>query len=260
MTILDQIIKDKLADVELLKQQVSMRDLEQKSLFCHNTTSMKGSILSKSGIIAEFKRKSPSKSNINISADVVSITKGYENSGASALSILTNEKYFGGSVDDILKVRNNISIPILRKEFIVDEFQIIEAKSIGADAILLIATSLTKEQIISFSKLAKSLKLEVLLEIHNEEESRKIVDGIDMVGVNNRNLKTFITDIKTSEVLSNFIPNDFVKISESGIDNPEAVKHLKTFGYKGFLIGECFMKTNNPAEELTKFLLDADLL
>jgi indole-3-glycerol phosphate synthase len=171
------------------------------------------------------------------------------------MSVLTDEIYFGGTMDDLLNAREACNLPLLRKEFIIDEFQIIESKAIGADVILLIAAILTVDEIKQFSELAKSLKLDVLLEVHNLEELQKsIMPTIDMLGVNNRNLKTFEVSLETSKVLSNHIPNDFVKVSESGISSVDAIKELQPYGYKGFLIGENFMKTDNPGLSATEFI------
>jgi indole-3-glycerol phosphate synthase len=173
------------------------------------------------------------------------------------MSILTDEIYFGGSMDDLMIARENCELPLLRKEFIIDEYQIIEAKAIGADAILLIAAILTKAEIKQFSELAKSLNLDVLLEVHNEDELHKsIMPSLDMLGVNNRNLKTFEVSLDISKQLSALIPNDFVKVSESGISSVDAIKELQPYGYKGFLIGENFMKTNNPGASATQFIKD----
>ncbi|EDP95656.1 indole-3-glycerolphosphate synthase [Kordia algicida OT-1] len=171
------------------------------------------------------------------------------------MSVLTDGKYFGGSLDDVLLARASAQLPILRKEFIVDEYQIIEAKSYGADVILLIAAVLTRNEIKIFSETAKSLGLDVLLEVHNLEELQKsIMPSLDMLGVNNRNLKTFGVSTDISKELSTHIPDDFVKVSESGISSVEAIKDLKPFGYQGFLIGENFMKTENPGGSALEFI------
>ena len=175
--------------------------------------------------------------------------------GASGISILTDTQFFGGSLDDLLLARKTVSLPILRKEFIVEEYQIYEAKASGADAILLIAASLSKQEIRDFSILAKQLQLDVLVEIHNEAELEKSVHAtVDIIGVNNRNLKTFEVSIENSIRLSEKIPSEFVKISESGINSVENVKELKKYGFEGFLIGEHFMKTENPGNALKDFI------
>jgi len=256
MTILDKIVKDKLVEVELRKNLIPISQLENSVLFGRETVSLVEKLRnSKSGIIAEHKRRSPSKSVINHSLNIQDVAKGYENAGVCGMSVLTDGKYFGGSLDDLLIARASCNLPILRKEFIIDEYQILEAKGYGADVILLIASILTRDEIKQYSELAKSLNLDVLLEVHNEDELHKsIMPSIDMLGVNNRNLKTFDVSLKTSKTLSQIIPDDFVKISESGISSVNAIKELKPFGYQGFLIGENFMKTDNPGASATKFI------
>ena len=185
-------------------------------------------------------------------SDVVS---GYEEAGAAGLSILTNKKYFDGDTQDIIDIRDISNLPILRKEFIISEYQVIEAKSIGSDAILLIASILSEEEIIGYSSLAKSIGLEVLLEIHSEDELYKISgDDIDIVGVNNRNLDTLEIDLNNSIELYGKIPSKFIKISESGISEVESILKLNEVGYNGFLIGEKFMKTRNPMESAHDFI------
>ena len=256
MNILDKITLDKRKEVNLRKGLIPISQLEQSVLFERQTVSLANNLrLSKSSIIAEHKRRSPSKSIINNSLNVQDVAKGYENAGVCGMSVLTDGKYFGGSLDDLLIARASCNLPLLRKEFIIDEYQILEAKAYGADVILLIAAILTREEIKQFSELAKSLKLDVLLEVHNEEELHKsIMPSLDMLGVNNRNLKTFDVSLETSKTLSTLIPDDFVKVSESGISNIEAIKELQPYGYQGFLIGENFMKTNNPGESATAFI------
>lgn len=256
MTILDNIVKDKRKEVALKKEHIPIRLLEQIPFFERKTISLANKLKnSKTGIIAEFKRRSPSKSVINDTATVENVAFGYETAGVCGMSVLTDEIYFGGTLDDLLSARENCDLPLLRKEFVIDEYQIIEAKAFGADVILLIASILSKSEIKQFSELAKSLKLEVLLEVHNEEELHKsIIPSLDMIGVNNRNLKTFEVSIETSKTLSRLIPAEFVKVSESGISSVEVVKELKPYGYQGFLIGENFMKTNNPAACAKQFI------
>ena len=255
MTILDKIIADKHKEVALKKQLITTRQLEQYPLFDRETSSLAKALQQGSGIIAEHKRRSPSKSVINHSLSVQDVARGYETAGASGMSVLTDGKYFGGSLDDLLLARASTQFPLLRKEFIVDEYQILEAKAHGADAILLIAASLTKEEIVSFSAFAKALHLDVLCESHNKEELLKsIVPTVDMLGINNRNLKTFEVSIQTSKDLVTFIPDDFIKVSESGISSVSAIKELKPYGFEGFLIGENFMKTDNPGESATTFI------
>jgi len=256
MNILDKITADKRKEVDLKKSLISAKQLEESFLFQRQTISLTERLKnSASGIIAEHKRRSPSKATINQDLNVQDVAKGYENAGVCGMSVLTDGKYFGGSLDDLILARASSNLPLLRKEFIIDQYQIIEAKAYGADVILLIAAILSKEEIKQFSTLAKQLNLDVLLEVHNEEELHKsIIPSIDMLGVNNRNLKTFEVSLETSKTLSKMIPNDFVKVSESGISTVEAIKDLKQFGYKGFLIGENFMKTDNPGENSKVFI------
>ncbi|WP_431109706.1 indole-3-glycerol phosphate synthase TrpC [Winogradskyella poriferorum] len=256
MNILDKIVIDKRKEVTLRKSLIPLKQLEASVLFERSTISLSERLKnSTSGIIAEHKRRSPSKSTINQKLNVQDVAKGYENAGVCGMSVLTDGKYFGGSLDDILLARASCNLPLLRKEFIIDTYQIVEAKAYGADVILLIAAILTKEEIKQFSELAKSLKLDILLEVHNLEELQKsIIPTIDMLGVNNRNLKTFEVSLETSKALSNHIPDDFVKVSESGISSIGAIKELQPYGYKGFLIGENFMKTDNPGLSATEFI------
>jgi len=256
MNILDKIVADKSVEVKLRKQLIPISQLEQSVLFNRETISLAKKLKnSTTGIIAEHKRRSPSKSVINQNLNVFDVAKGYEKAGVCGMSVLTDAKYFGGSLDDLLTARASCNLPLLRKEFIIEEYQIIEAKAYGADVILLIAAILTKEEIKTFSRLAKNLNLDVLLEVHNEEELQKsIMPSLDMLGVNNRNLKTFEVSLDTSKKLSQLIPNDFVKVSESGISNIEAIKELQPFGYKGFLIGENFMKTENAGKSAGEFI------
>ena len=261
MDILTKIVNDKRIEVNLRKQLIPIKQLEQSVLFERETISLAKKLKdSNTGIIAEHKRRSPSKQVINHNLNVFDVAKGYEDAGVCGMSVLTDGKYFGGSLDDLLTARSSCNLPLLRKEFIIDEYQIIEAKAYGADVILLIAAILSKAEIKQFSELAKKLNLDVLLEVHNEEELNKsIMPSLDMLGVNNRNLKTFEVSLETSKQLSEIIPNDFVKVSESGISNVEAIKELLPFGYKGFLIGENFMKTDNAGESAKQFIKDLQL-
>jgi indole-3-glycerol phosphate synthase len=211
--------------------------------------------VSPSGIIAEHKRRSPSRDNINSSLSVHNVALGYEKAGVCGMSVLTDQKYFGGSLEDLTAARAVCQLPLLRKEFIIDPYQLIEAKAHGADVILLIAAVLDRTQIKQLSETAQSLDLEVLLEVHNREELDKaIMPSLDMLGVNNRNLKTFEVSLETSKQLAEHIPGDFVKVSESGISSTAAIQSLKPFGYQGFLIGENFMKTNTPGIAAAEFI------
>ena len=261
MNILDLIITDKKIEVNQRKNLFPLAYWESSPLFERKTKSLAKSLkASNSGIIAEHKRRSPSKQNINSSLSVEEVAKGYENAGVCGMSILTDGKYFGGSLDDLTIARAVSDFPLLRKEFIIDEYQIIEAKAFGADAILLIAAILSPQKILSFSKTAKSLGLDVLLEVHNLNELEKsIMSSIDLIGVNNRNLKTFKVSLETSRSLAEKIPAEFVKVSESGISEVASIKKLKALGYQGFLVGENFMKTDNPGLAAKNFINQLDI-
>lgn len=255
MNILDEIIAEKRKEIALSKAQKSISDLEKEKGFSRQTFSLKNSLKhSSSGIISEFKRKSPSKGWIHQNASVVEVTKGYSNNGASGVSILTDYSFFGGTKEDLMVARCGVSVPILRKDFIVDEYQLFEARAMGADVILLIAAVLTSQQVKQLAIKAHDLSLEVLLEVHNEQELAYVCENIDIVGVNNRNLKNFVVDMQMSFLLADKISTDFVKISESGISNPQVVKDLQAVGYQGFLMGENFMKEENPAKALQQFI------
>jgi len=258
MHILDKIVAHKKEEIAKRKELYPTSLLEKSTFFGGPTVSMSQYVRreDKSGIIAEFKRRSPSKPSINLYADVEEISMGYMQNGASALSILTDEHFFGGSSADLTIARRYNFCPILRKDFIIDEYQIIEARSIGADAILLIAEILTKEEVAQLAELAHSLDLEVLMEIHSEAQLDKYTEQIDLIGVNNRDLDTFVTDIETSKKLYNKLPKEATKISESGIHSVEAVHELKSIGYDGFLIGERFMSTASPGDACRKFIQD----
>lgn len=257
MNILDRIVLRKKEEVALAKQKVSVQELESSPAFELRPLAFKDFLLdqARTGIIAEFKRRSPSKGLINGDATVEDVTQAYNLAGASALSVLTDTDFFGGSKTDLLTARAANGIPILRKDFMIDEYQILEAKAWGADIILLIAAILSPQQIIDFGSLAKSLGLNVLLEVHDLAELEKsICPNLDAIGVNNRNLGDFTVNIQTSFDLVNKIPNEFLKISESAIDDPAIIKALKAVGYQGFLIGENFMKTQDPGAAIRTFV------
>ena len=257
MDILQEIIAHKDAEVKRNKALYPVKLLEQSLYFGSHTVSMKKYLLreDKSGIIAEIKKKSPSKGVINAHTSIERTSIGYMQAGASALSVLTDRQYFGGSNEDLTTARKFNFCPILRKDFVVDEYQVIEAKSIGADAILLIAAALQPAEIKSLAEMAKSLGLETLLEVHNKEElDRSVNQYIDLVGVNNRDLKTFEVNIQASLALAESIPGEFVKVSESGIHEPETILKLKKAGFQGFLIGEKFMKTGRPSRACARFI------
>lgn len=256
MTILDQIIADKKKEVALRKTLFPVSYWEASPLFDRPKNALSTSLRSShSGIIAEHKRRSPSKQTINTKLSVSEVAQAYDQAGACGISVLTDQKYFGGALEDLNLARATTELPLLRKEFIIDEYQIIEAKAQGADLILLIAAVLTGEEIQKLSYSAQKLDLEVLLEIHNQEELEKsIMPSIDLLGVNNRNLKTFEVSLKTSRVLASQIPDDFVKISESGLSDIQSIKELQSLGYQGFLVGENFMKTPQPGVAARDFI------
>lgn len=256
MNTLDKIIAHKYKEVEERKSLYPVKLLEQSIYFNAPTISFKKYLLreDKVGIIAEFKRKSPSRGIINKYADIERTTMGYMQAGASALSVLTDTEFFGGKNSDLTTVRKFNYCPILRKDFIIDEYQIIEARSIGADVILLLANVLSPQQIKQFAQFAKKLGLEILLEIRDKEELPAMNEYVDAVGVNNRNLKDFSVNISQSYELVELIPNDFVKVSESGIDAPETIFNLRNAGFKGFLIGELFMKQSRPELTCSNFI------
>lgn len=252
--ILEEIVAYKRSEVAARKAVVGASLLEKSDFFLRETLSIKAFLADKTrtGIIAEFKRRSPSKGIINDRADVVEVTKAYSDHGASGISVLTDSNFFGGTNEDLVAARVH-PVPILRKDFIVDEYQIHEAKSIGADVILLIAACLTPQQVKQFAGVARKLKLEVLLELHNESEIDHICDEVDVVGVNNRNLKTFTVDLGQSIRLSEKIGNSKLRIAESGISNLKNIAYLKQYGFDGFLIGEYFMKQDDPAVSFENF-------
>lgn len=257
MNILDKIIAQKHIEVAEKSSLVPIKLLEKSIFFEGDVVSMKNYVTDseKSGIISEFKRKSPSKGLINGSASVEAVSIGYMQAGASALSILTDTDFFGGSNADLKDARKFNFCPILRKDFVIDEYQILESKSIGADCILLIAAALEPERLKELAAFAKSVGLEVLMEVHDGEElERSLCDDLDLVGVNNRNLKTFEVSLQTSLDLVDKIPSEFVKISESGISDPATLITLKKAGFDGFLIGENFMKSSRPEQAAYNFI------
>ncbi|KNB61072.1 indole-3-glycerol phosphate synthase TrpC [Chryseobacterium sp. Hurlbut01] len=259
MNILDTIIERKKQEIQDSKSKISLQQLKDSEFFDRKTYSLKKTIASKSGIITEFKRKSPSKGIINNKVSPLEVVSEYEKFGASAVSILTDQDFFGGSFDDILSVRKSVNIPILRKDFMIDAYQFYEAKSMGADVILLIAACLSPNQVFEFTELAHQLDLEVLLEIHTEEELLHINKNIDFVGINNRNLKDFKVDLQHSVNLKNQLPYDILSIAESGIYSEEDFKFLKEKGFNGFLMGEYFMKNENPGNKFKEFISNATI-
>ena len=254
-SILDKIIANKRLEVERHKKETSINELEKRLSTITTPASFKEAIKnSRTGIIAEFKRRSPSRDWIFKDAKIEDVIPLYSQNGASAISVLTDMDFFGGELADLELAGSLTKTPLLRKDFVVDEYQLYQAKISGASAILLIASALTIDETKQLAKKAKELNLDVLLEIHNEQELHHINDKVDVVGVNNRNLGTFVTDIQISFDLADKIPNDFIKISESGISEPQTVIDLQQAGYKGFLMGENFMKTSNPGKALEDFI------
>ena len=255
MNILDQIIEYKKSEVAINKAQTSVEVLRKSENYGRTCLSLKSFLLNpaKTGIIAEFKRKSPSKGIIHPNPDVLEITSAYCEGGASALSVLTDQQFFGGSNEDLMTARQN-NIPILRKDFIIDSYQIEEAKSIGADVVLLIAACLSKEEVQFLANYAIQLGLEVLLELHDESELGHVCDEIAIVGINNRNLKTFEVDIEQSIRMAGQIDPSKVLVAESGIRSTDEIKYFKEKGFKGFLMGEYFMKHNDPGKAFHGFV------
>ncbi len=259
--ILEEIVAHKRKELKELKGILPLHDLAEKvEEYLANdnrqTLSMRKSLAeSDSGIIAEFKRRSPSKGWIKEDGEPTVIPPSYAENGAAALSILTDEKFFGGKLKFIQQARPLVPhTPILRKDFIIDEYQLLQARQIGADAVLLIAACLSKQKCKELARKAHALGLETLLEVHSEPELEYVGDNIDMVGVNNRNLGTFHTDVQNSYRLANLLPKDYLLVSESGISNPLTVRELRQAGFRGFLIGETFMKTPNPGLALKEFI------
>ncbi|GHT26700.1 indole-3-glycerol phosphate synthase [Bacteroidia bacterium] len=257
MTILETICTNKRLEVEAQKSATPL-PLLKRLIAQHERAkiSFKAALQqSATGIIAEFKRRSPSKGEIHPNANVAEIVSGYEAAGAAAISVLTDEQFFGGSSTDFQTARSTISkIPLLRKDFIVDEYQIFQSCAMGADVILLIAACLTKEEVARFATVAHELGMEALLEIHNADELLYILPTVDVVGINNRDLKTFTTDIRHTIELANQLPAGYVKISESGLSDPKTVIQLRQAGFQGFLMGETFMKTDHPPQALRRFI------
>lgn len=258
MDILQEIVAHKRIEVERFKQQLSEQEIHRRveAILDFSVPSMsKALTASESGIIAEFKRRSPSKGWIKEEGKADEIPLSYQEHGAAALSILTDEQYFGGK-DDFIRIARHagVHIPILYKNFIIDEYQLFQARLCGASAVLLIAADLSKEECQSLLSTAHELGLEVLLEMHSEEELEYAEMEPDMCGINNRNLGTFITDVQNSFRLAELLPKDSVKVSESGISNPDTVKALRIAGFRGFLIGETFMKTSDPGKALKDFI------
>lgn len=257
MNILETIKTHKIKEVAERKSLYPLPLLEKSICFDSPCVSLKQYITDpeRTGIIAEFKRKSPSKGDINKYANVEEVTLGYMQAGVSALSVLTDAHFFGAKPDDLPAARKFNYCPILRKDFILDAYQIYESKSMGADAILLIAKMLDEKTIVEFREIAQKLGMEVLLETQNEEEVKMAANsGADLVGINNRDLSTFEVDVENSMRLAELLPKSMVKVAESGIESAEIVKLLKANGFDGFLIGEYFMRHSNPAAKCSQLI------
>ena len=260
MDILEKIVAAKRKEIEKYKPLSSIERFRKEGFFWEIANrSLKQSLLAEgsTGIIAEFKRKSPSKGWFKTKElEVEPVVTCYNSKGAAGISVLTDEEFFGGDLDDLIQTKVISDIPVLRKDFIVDEWQIAEAKAFGADVILLIAACLSPAEVKQLAIFTKTIGLEVLLEIHNEEELDHVCDEVDMVGVNNRNLKTFEVDINTSLNLINKIPAAKPAVAESGISNVETIVSLRKAGFKGFLIGETFMKEPDPGKAFSTFVTE----
>ncbi len=256
MNILERIAAHKRREIELKKQVVPESQLRDAALFSRPTQSLKASLGAQNfGIIAEHKRRSPSRAVINQQTPLTEIISGYDQGGAAGISVLTDGTFFGGSLEDLLQARALTELPLLRKEFILDPYQLLEARAHGADAILLIAALLTRAEMEALSAAAHALDLEVLLEVHDREElERSPAGAVDMIGVNNRNLKTFEVSLDTSRELVGAIPSSALAVSESGLGDPAQLRELSSLGFRGFLMGETFMKEPDPGKALSGFL------
>lgn len=256
--ILEEIVAHKRLEVERFKTELSEREIHRRVelLLDFKVASMSQALsTSDSGIIAEFKRKSPSKGWIKEEGRADIIPLSYQQNGASAVSILTDEKYFGGCDDFISTARHaGVKIPVLYKNFVIDEYQLFQARLCGASAVLLIAACLTKAESLALQQTAHELGMEVLLEMHSQEELDYAEQAPDLCGINNRHLGSFVTDVETSFRLAEYLPKEAVKVSESGLSDPLTVKQLRSAGFRGFLMGEHFMKDENPGEALEAFI------
>ncbi len=255
MNILDKIVAQKKVEVAQQQEFVTLDKLKNYEAYYKEVPSLKTYLTdgNHNGIISEYKRQSPSKGVINSMSTVEDVVPMYEKAGVSGISVLTDSEFFGGNKSDLVAARKVTTVPILRKDFMISSYQVHEAKAIGASAILLIATILTYEEADELSKLAKGLGLDILMEVHSKEELDIVNPLVDVVGVNNRNLKTFEVSLQQSIDLAAAMPNDVVKISESGIYTPEDIFLLRKNGFSGFLIGENFMRTKNPGEACIEF-------
>lgn len=257
MGLLEEIVSEKRREIERGLSEAPLEALQREAHYHRDCVSLAAALgaFGSSGVIAELKRKSPSRGEFNAHLSIADVSTGYVAAGAAALSILTDKRFFGGSADDVREARAINSCPILRKEFIIDSYQIHEAKAMGADAILLIARILEPEQLRSLARLAVSIGLEVLCEVHDELElGHALIDEIKLVGINSRNLDTLSIDRQAFERIGARIPEGKVRIAESGISDPNIVRDLRSRGFSGFLIGENFMKTNDPARACREFI------
>jgi indole-3-glycerol phosphate synthase len=256
MNLLDNIIEHKKRELSARMEKTSLEDLEKMPGYVRKTLSLTRALLDpeRTGIIAEFKRKSPSRGVLNQQATLEEVTTGYFRAGASALSILTDSEFFGGAMEDLVRAREINPVPILRKDFILHEYQVIESKALGADVILLIAAVLDKDKIRQLAALARSIQLEVILEVHDASELKMLNEYVTIVGVNNRDLRDFSVDTARSVKLAPDIPDEFLSISESGIHSPQVIRQLRACGYHGFLIGERFMQQSDPATAFSEFV------
>lgn len=259
MNFLEKIVVEKHKEVSDRKAITSMKTLSEMPLFGRETISFSNSIQNGSGIVGEFKRMSPSAGSFNITGNLEETVNYYQSNQVSAYSVLTDKELFGGDLLDLTIVRSLVEAPVLRKDFIVDEYQIFEAKAYGADAILLIADALDEFHCENLATIAKSIGLEVLMEFHSKEELVKLNDQVDVIGVNNRNLKTMKTDVNTSLDLIKYLPYDRIKISESGIHNAEQIQELVRAGYDGFLMGEYLLKSkeSNGIKDIVNQVLNS---
>jgi indole-3-glycerol phosphate synthase len=263
--ILKKIIDQTGIDLMERKRITSLAELRSMTYYKRNPLSLKDALTKGSGIIAEHKRRSPSKGSFECPVRLKSVVQGYENAGASAISCLTDEPFFGGTLKDLTEARQTGNIPILRKDFMIDLYQVHESKAYGADAILLIAACLNHEQLMTLSMEAVNLGLSILFEVHNKEELdviKKVTASLPqhsyVIGVNNRDLTQFTTDVNISMDLLKHFPPGVVAVSESGISDPEVVNKLKTAGFTGFLIGEHFMKSDDPGASCSQFIKKLD--
>jgi indole-3-glycerol phosphate synthase len=256
MNLLDNIIEHKKRELSARMEKTSLEDLKKMPGYVRKTLSLTRALLDpeRTGIIAEFKRKSPSRGVLNQQATLEEVTTGYFRAGASALSILTDSEFFGGAMEDLVRAREINPVPILRKDFILHEYQVIESKALGADVILLIAAVLDKDKIRQLAALARSVQLEVILEVHDASELKMLNEYVTIVGVNNRDLRDFSVDTARSVKLAPDIPDEFLSISESGIHSPQVIRQLRACGYHGFLIGERFMQQSDPATAFSEFV------